>query len=1050
MVHFGLPTAKSTAMTLTFPKNTAVTLKSHNNLGDFIRAITQTIVNHNNYVDDDATTNRWTDLVCNGIITESTITVTTLARMLEFTDQEDMNKMGPVVQLLFQELPVLYNYWDLVKVNVKSVQVRRLHVIDNSKLLAKITKQNEKKTKVLTQQKIQTTLTKHAAKKTETTNIPSQDDDHKSTFDNFTTPKRTVPVTKPSLPIDTVTVTNNSFAHLAEDIATETSQDNENTMQSSAPPKKDSPNESSSSSNPFITKQPALIISQDWYDKISLMIGQKKQDELSIDTIVNWIDSKVDLQTEMLLSEKEVLKNLSESLVENQVDIINQMKIKISRIIDNECHIMKSEIQSTGTESQLHVMTQINKESKALLKEYDDSRDKLKNSADIFKAQLENNLAMHQEELHRIHDDFKIQCKDYLNDHMVHRREVFTNQKAQFQKDINSMKEDMDKYLAKVHSIQKTSQPDTHHTTYTPSSPYHPSSSSNLHQTPKVQNAVPDDINSTHPAQVIPNNTIVSISAEDIHISRATVRGHFYDNEQLMYEVTTQKSKFTFPSSYVSTVTDQDDGASHHSRHMHYSSTTMKGDISVTSNYTHEGHDRHQHHRSRVLMPNQFRIKGQPDSHNIQTTTMLRHAANWDLEWKDTTIDPKDFYEDLKSNVEYYGIWMKGYMQLNRDDDICSINPSHCENYDNAHLSMSKALFTLLSKYKKDWFDTNPKMDLLLHYEDERDGFQFIKELLKDYHPNLKEKAKSETMDKPQLEDFDSWFRFMKQYRRWVNFERTSAAQREYTDHEHVSNILKQIKDIDVFAVAYESIHSKMTKVDENLIPFPADYKLHQIGLTIHNLLPEDAKNSLPTYNGITKRIINRVNTRSNSKDTYTSNSRNSHTSSSGQRRTPNSSLYRRDSSSFRQDKDKQDGVNRQWKDVTCPACGKPGHHIDEDGCDSMAINLNLQNYRRDKKSDFDKQSVIDIFTQHQKEKRNKKISGEKKRNMLRRQLRLAKVQMEYNDNEYKEAKHYYIKAFKDQHKDVELTDPRANHLEDIKEYDVLESEPESDEESDE
>ena len=151
--------------------------------------------------------------------------------------------------------------------------------------------------------------------------------------------------------------------------------------------------------------------------------------------------------------------------------------------------------------------------------------------------------------------------------------------------------------------------------------------------------------------------------------------------------------------------------------------------------------------------------------------------------------------------------------------------------------------------------------------------------------------------------------------------------------------------------------------------------------------MPEDAKNSLPTYNGITKRIINRVNTRSNSKDTYTSNRQNSHTLSSGQRRTPNSSLYRRDSSSFRQDKDKQDGVNRQWKDVTCPACGKPGHHIDEDGCDSMAINLNLQNYRRDKKSDFDKQSVIDIFTQHQKEKRNKKISGKKKRNMLRRQL---------------------------------------------------------------
>ena len=261
-------------------------------------------------------------------MTKSAITVTTLARMLEFTDQEDMNKMVPVVQLLFQELPVLYNYWDLLTVNVKSVQVRRLHVIGNSKLLAKITKQTEKKSKDLTQQKVQTTLTQHAAKQTEIKKNPSQDDDdHKSTFDDFTTPKRTVPVTTPSVPIDTVTVNKNSFAHLAEDVATEMSQYNESTLREPAQRATDSPNESSLSSNPFITKQPALIITQDWYDKKFLMIGQKKQGELSIDMLVHWIDSKVNLQTEMLLLDKEVLENICGSLVENQVDIIDKLKI---------------------------------------------------------------------------------------------------------------------------------------------------------------------------------------------------------------------------------------------------------------------------------------------------------------------------------------------------------------------------------------------------------------------------------------------------------------------------------------------------------------------------------------------------------------------------------------------------------------------------------------------------------------------------------------------------------------------------------------------------
>ena len=206
-------------MTLTFPKNTVVTLKSNKDLGDFVHDISQTIINHINYVDDPATNSRWTDLVCNGILNKesSAITVTTLARMLEYTDPNDMNKMGPVVKLLFQELPVLSNYWDLVKVNVrKSVQVCRfLHVIDNSKLLAKIAKQSQEKEKHLNQPKIQTTLKQHVAKASDENSVSSNDDD-------FTTPKRTVPKVNSPVPVKSVTTSqpSNSLAQLAEDVAT--------------------------------------------------------------------------------------------------------------------------------------------------------------------------------------------------------------------------------------------------------------------------------------------------------------------------------------------------------------------------------------------------------------------------------------------------------------------------------------------------------------------------------------------------------------------------------------------------------------------------------------------------------------------------------------------------------------------------------------------------------------------------------------------------------------------------------------------------------------
>ena len=50
-----------------------------------------------------------------------------------------------------------------------------------------------------------------------------------------------------------------------------------------------------------------------------------------------------------------------------------------------------------------------------------------------------------------------------------------------------------------------------------------------------------------------------------------------------------------------------------------------------------------------------------------------------------------------------------------------------------------------------------------------------------------------------------------------------------------------------------------------------------------------------------------------------------------------------------------------------------------------------------------------------------------------------------HDDNEkYKEVKQYFIKAFKDEYKEYDLVDPRQDHNMDIREYDVLESEPES------
>ena len=61
-------------------------------------------------------------------------------------------------------------------------------------------------------------------------------------------------------------------------------------------------------------------------------------------------------------------------------------------------------------------------------------------------------------------------------------------------------------------------------------------------------------------------------------------------------------------------------------------------------------------HTAKSLMPNQYRIKGQPHERTIMGTNMLRHADNWNLSWKNCQDDPKDFYESLRGRIKDYGI----------------------------------------------------------------------------------------------------------------------------------------------------------------------------------------------------------------------------------------------------------------------------------------------------------------------------------------------------------------------------------------------------------
>ena len=128
-------------MTVTFPKQTDVQVRTNAALYDLIREFVATIGNHLTYVDDSVTKQRWEDLVCNGIDIATSMTVGLLAQILDITDEETSSQLSTVVQILFDELTVLKLYWSLTKVNLKSVCIQRLKIDSNKVTLARLTRQ---------------------------------------------------------------------------------------------------------------------------------------------------------------------------------------------------------------------------------------------------------------------------------------------------------------------------------------------------------------------------------------------------------------------------------------------------------------------------------------------------------------------------------------------------------------------------------------------------------------------------------------------------------------------------------------------------------------------------------------------------------------------------------------------------------------------------------------------------------------------------------------------------------------------------------------------
>ena len=936
-----------------------------------------------------------------------------------------------LISLLFKELPVLKNYWDLTRVNLKSFNVKRLDSSSNAKLLSQIRKQQEnKKQPILVQttltQPIQSNLksptniddmiqsnmhdfvtsprkgspTKRTAEKSSDNVIEQEDDldkkpaavitaslpeeekavlddtelnksDNNIDNDGFEQPKNPVPFAaisrKYNQTFSSVQNDNtNLFAIMAEDDLNETGDDDDEHQNIETVKEDEDKNDkddqedsgisfesSSKGSNKIVQTNtsvkaetatyPTITITNEMYKNLMEIIGAGWNEQLSEELLTAWIENRI--------------KTVADKSIIMPPEIMDKLATKMHRFIDKDFQKMKQSLKLCQTESEVNAMRTIRTQSMDLFQKNEDTKKELANFTNEIKDSFAKQMMIYKEQYKTVCEDFKTQCKEYMQDHVLRRREIFTNQKAQFDKDIREAKDSMDVYMrgmaaaktsmekdlyklkaecdvykSKLEDIRQQVKEDLQfqstartnvHTTSQHSQP-NPLHSGYKHETPRVTNETGfattneegmesnlpqnqqstqspmSNVNVTSPSVGIQqqqspqqHNTFsattpvrvkyqrfdkVQIDGNGLRIAEATVMGHVYINNGLFYDVEKGNLQFQVPADHVLDFQSTHNNPHHQSLPNQYQrdSTVMHRqqqssvppvyheDASVTSSYSNENMPRRQGRYGRTqgaLMANQFRVIGQKDVKTIQATQLLKHAPDWTtVHWRDATTDPKDFYENLKARVQHYGIYIKPYVKITREESICALERSKIENYDSAYEEMSVTLYALLDQFQEKWFDGNPRIDLILHYENKRDGFGFIKFFIKHKHPNLRDISKCETMDKPNIMDSETFFHYMKCYRQWVEFEETSPANRVYTDYEHVSNILRQLETIEVFQTITKTIEAEMAKVHQNLIVFPEEYKLHNIGITILEMLPEHAKTVLPHADAASTGQINRVN----------------------------------------------------------------------------------------------------------------------------------------------------------------------------------------------
>ena len=425
------------------------------------------------------------------------------------------------------------------------------------------------------------------------------------------------------------------------------------------------------------------------------------------------------------------------------------MRANMDKYIRKHIHELTDKIRSTAEQSQVNVMSHINGQATMVMDTHRQSLQDVMQEIKKLKSLNEQYKEEYKNDLQRIREDFQAQTKEYLEDHLLHRQTIFTNQKASFDKDFKQMRDEMDTYIAKMYAVKTTLEDEVEmlqkklaiHTTsatvlnsnekqslwsaddakYEFKPTVTKQSSSNLYSS--FQQEEQQSLTQQKHSHPFPTDTYVTVENPYIYIAKAQVhRSRQLQDGNYEYDIFTKTSRYTYHQDYVRLFVDiqeaqppREQSTSTYKQFAHESSkhtgsippskpSTVKMDdtqqfkqqytyqncaaydnknkfcqpCSVDTDREDEDDDVVFLWTNKPLMPNQFQIISQPKEVKIDSTNMLRFAKDWNVSWTDCTEDPREFYEILRIRMEAYGIFIKPYMLLSKDEDIAVINENNC------------------------------------------------------------------------------------------------------------------------------------------------------------------------------------------------------------------------------------------------------------------------------------------------------------------------------------------------------------------------------------